>query len=447
MRLWIDATRPESWSRIFGMPLVERHLRAISVAFGGVKKIQNAERKVGRTLVGGASASSRIESRVRPSEIWLELPADAPETDWIPKGFRKWPIREMRSSDSTGRRLQRAIEAANGEEVVALSGDSVLDQRVIANLMLWPGESVACMSEEGPNSAAVMRLTGPLPDTVMDESNLLAIAKAAIKGAHVEQLRVEDMATFINKLRRDLVPYLIRITDEATRARVERFLFDSNYKGATDFMTKYAYPPIVWRLTKRWADRRVDPSRVTVVGILSCIASIPFFAAGLWIPGLVLAYTMSVLDSVDGKLARTTFRSTGKGNVLDHGTDTVHPPFWYGAWGWGLGGGDPYSPAFQAALWMTGFYIFDRLLERIFKAATNYSIHSYRPLDVRMRTVVARRNVNLVVLTVALPFGLGVESMFLMAAWQGLTALFHLSRVIKFWNVVNDAEAMYAATE
>jgi phosphatidylglycerophosphate synthase len=40
---------------------------------------------------------------------------------------------------------------------------------------------------------------------------------------------------------------------------------------------------------------------------------------------------MSVLDSVDGKLARLTFESTPQGDVLDHGMDIVHPPFWYWA--------------------------------------------------------------------------------------------------------------------
>jgi hypothetical protein len=96
---------------------------------------------------------------------------------------------------------------------------------------------------------------------------------------------------------------------------------------------------------------------------------------------------------------------------------------------------------------MTGFYIFDRLLERIFKAATNYSIHSYRPLDVWMRTIISRRNVNLVVLTAALPLGLGVEAMFLMTAWQGLTAAFHLVRVIQCWNALNDADTLYATSD
>ncbi|MCB1006956.1 MAG: CDP-alcohol phosphatidyltransferase family protein, partial [Acidimicrobiales bacterium] len=120
--------------------------------------------------------------------------------------------------------------------------------------------------------------------------------------------------------------------------RVERFLFWSNYKGSTDFMTRYVYPPFVWVMVRPLARLRVHPNWVTAVDILATFAAVPFFMAGAWVPGLALAYLMSVLDSVDGKLARVTFTSSKLGEVLDHGLDIVHPPVWYLAWGWALGG-------------------------------------------------------------------------------------------------------------
>ena len=44
---------------------------------------------------------------------------------------------------------------------------------------------------------------------------------------------------------------------------------------------------------------------------------------------------MTFLDTVDGKLARTTLTSSKWGDIFDHGIDLVHPPFWYVAWGAG----------------------------------------------------------------------------------------------------------------
>jgi phosphatidylglycerophosphate synthase len=199
-------------------------------------------------------------------------------------------------------------------------------------------------------------------------------------------------------------------------------------------MTKWVYPPLVWKILQFLAPRRTKPNTVTFVGIVACFAAVPLFAAGIWVPGLALAYIMSVLDSVDGKLARLTYQSTPQGDVLDHGMDLVHPPFWYWAWGWALSGGDVSSGVFQASMWMVVFYIFDRIMEILFTASTGKSIHGYTELDIRVRTFISRRNVNLAVFTIALPLGLAVPAFYGIVAWQAGSALFHLSRVIRFWN-------------
>jgi hypothetical protein len=59
-----------------------------------------------------------------------------------------------------------------------------------------------------------------------------------------------------------------------------------------------------------------------------------------------------------------------------------------------------------------------------------------------MRTFISRRNVNLALFTVALLLGLGLEAFYLIVVWQVVTAAYHLSRVIQFWND-SDNEMMY----
>jgi phosphatidylglycerophosphate synthase len=136
---------------------------------------------------------------------------------------------------------------------------------------------------------------------------------------------------------------------------------------------------------------------------------------------------MAVLDSVDGKLARLTYTTSVIGNWMDHGTDLVHPPFWYAAWAWGLAGG-PHGPTFELTLSLFGLYALDRMLAPIFKAITGKSIHGYAPIDVAMRTFISRRNVNLPVFTLALPLGLGAEAIALVFAWQAVCFVFHAVR-------------------
>jgi phosphatidylglycerophosphate synthase len=434
MRIWIDATGPESRLRIFGLTLVERQLRAIAEAEQKLRALKNVVRKIG---IGAAERQILhfANSRIRPTEIWIEIPPDDPEPSWIPDDLTtSLPLRWMREPGSTRERLQRALVDAEGETVLAFSGDAVVDLRLVEHIACWTGGSAAFISEEGPESSAVMHLEGPLPELPEHETSLLEIARNSIKGGAVKELRSEDFDTYIEKLRRHLTPFLYRIGDVGTRDRIERFIFDSNYKGSTDFLTKWVYPPLVWRLLLPLTTRHVHPNLVTMIGTIACFAAVPFFAAGMWVPGLILAYVMSVLDSVDGKLARVTFKSTPQGDVLDHGTDLIHPPFWYWGWAWGLSGGDPFSGIVQASMWMAVFYIFDRVLEMLFRASTGKSIHGYTQLDARMRTFISRRNVNLALITLALPLGLGVEAFYFIVAWQAFSALYHLSRVAKFWN-------------
>jgi len=438
MRVWIDATQPGSRLRVFGLTSVERQLRVVVEAERKARALFTAIQNVG---IDGArrKLEALATSLGRPSEIWIELPEDSPDPDWISAELtKKLPIHWIRNPGSVRERLQRAVRNAGGETVLAFSGDTVVDDRVVEHLAWNAAGSTAFIHEDGPASAAAIRLDEPLPDSPANGpengQTFLEIAREAVRAGAIKQVQPDDVENYIKKLRRDLPPFAFRITDDASRKRVERFLFDSNYKGSTDFMTKWVYPPLVWRILQYLTPRHVQPNTVTFVGIVACFAAVPLFAAGAWVPGLALAYIMSVLDSVDGKLARVTYQSSPQGDVLDHGMDLVHPPFWYWAWGWALSGGDVSSGVFQASMWMVVFYIFDRIMEILFTASTGKSIHGYTSLDIRIRTFISRRNVNLAVFTVALALGMGVPAFYGIVAWQAASALFHLSRVIKFWN-------------
>jgi phosphatidylglycerophosphate synthase len=143
---------------------------------------------------------------------------------------------------------------------------------------------------------------------------------------------------------------------------------------------------------------------------------------------------MSMLDSVDGKLARLTYTSSWIGDILDHGLDIIHPPFWYFGWAWGLSAGDTASPVFQAALWMAPLYVLDRIAAGVFNRRLRRSIHGYTPLDERMRTFISRRNINLPIFVVGWLLGVPVETFLLIVLWQLVSFVFHVERLVQFWN-------------
>ena len=82
--------------------------------------------------------------------------------------------------------------------------------------------------------------------------------------------------------------------------------------------------------------KRMMSRAVTSTSLVLALLTIVCFARGSFVLGLGLAWIMTFLDTVDGKLARVTLTSSKWGNVFDHGTDLVHPPFWWFAWYWGL---------------------------------------------------------------------------------------------------------------
>ncbi|MFN2427963.1 MAG: CDP-alcohol phosphatidyltransferase family protein, partial [Candidatus Binatia bacterium] len=75
---------------------------------------------------------------------------------------------------------------------------------------------------------------------------------------------------------------------------------------------------------------------VTLLSLGFVLLAMWLFSIGWFGPGLIAAWIMTFLDTVDGKLARVTVTSTTFGNFFDHGIDIVGPPVWYVAWAYGL---------------------------------------------------------------------------------------------------------------
>jgi phosphatidylglycerophosphate synthase len=375
-----------------------------------------------------------VASGLNPTEVRVEL---APDTSAVPvlpdQLLQQLPLRWSRNPGPLLERLARMANEAAGEPILAIEADAIVDARLLQYLGTRGG-SCATVGGEGSERTAVLRLEGSVPTLQPVEARLPELAEAGIAQGIIAELPLQEVPDYIKKLRRHLPVYLFRITDTASRNRAERFLFWSNYKGSTDFFTKYVYPPLVWRMVRPLARWRVHPNVITLFNVFITFAAVPLFAQSHWVAGLVLAYTMSVLDSVDGKLARLTFRSSWIGNILDHGLDIVHPPLWYFGWAWALSNGDMTTPVFQAAVWMAITYTLDRVVTGLFNRRTGRSIHGYRPLDERMRTFISRRNINLPLFTVGLLAGIPVPAFMVIVLWQVATCAFHFARLVQFWN-------------
>ena len=399
VKLWVDTTAATSGEALFGLPPLERLRRS-------------------------HDQLERRRRRFDPSHTDTSVILSGSEATGA-----TWPSASVQSERGPlGARLREAL--ANGP-LVALDGANVVDPRLIDFMLSGSGSCVASRGE-AERRAVALRLEPELAEAIPPEArDLRAVADALLAARRIAPVDERAFPAYINKLRRSLPYWLHAVDSPATRKRLEREMFWENYKGSTDVLTRWVYPPLVWPLVRLCVRLRLHPNAVTALSIVLTIAAVPLFARGDWLAGFLCAYGMSVLDSVDGKLARLTLTDSRIGNVLDHGLDQVHPPFWYFAWALGLGARTPDDLLYRAGIWLIVFYVADRIVLGIAKRRLGFTLHAATRLDGAVRSIIARRNITMTIMAVAVLIGAGPAGLYLVTAWQGLTFAWHTARTIR----------------
>jgi phosphatidylglycerophosphate synthase len=361
----------------------------------------------------------------KPSSQNLSKPADV----GLVLGQGAAPLWGMSSSERLRRSLARAGVAevvadpaalpAKTARVLAVRADWVFDQALIEALV---GRSGVCLEAPG----------GEIVAANLSPAEARAFASTGKLGPGVARLRAEVLVpAYDSRLRKLSPPYLLPLTPETLPA-IERRMFDGSYKGVTDAVTKYLWPRPAQTVTKLCARLGVTPNQVTVVSALLTALAFWLFWRGDFAPGLLAAWGMTFLDTVDGKLARVTLTSSRWGNVFDHGLDLLHPPFWWWAWIVGLANtGYPTEGADLTLLIAAGGYVLLRAQEGVFIGLFGMEMHIWRRFDSRFRLVTSRRNPNLVLLTLGVLAGRPDLGMAAVAVWTVISLAVHTVRILQ----------------
>jgi len=262
-----------------------------------------------------------------------------------------------------------------------------------------------------------------------DAAALLAAGRAPASAREVSAAALAD--GYNNALRKREPPYLLPLSD-ATLPMIEQRVFGSSYKGVTDLVTLYVWPrPARWA-TRLCARAGITPNQVTTFSLVLVLAAMALFWTGHHALGLVAAWGMTFLDTVDGKLARVTLRSSPFGNVYDHSIDLIHPPFWWWAWIVGL----PVAGFTLAHAWLVlavivAGYVLQRIEEGVFIACFGIEMHIWQRFDSRFRLITARRNPNLLLLTASVLFGRPDLGIVAVAIWTAASLLVHALRLLQ----------------
>jgi phosphatidylglycerophosphate synthase len=345
--------------------------------------------------------------------------------------------------DSAAGRLRRGLSrigitdfigedalAETREAVLLLRGDAVIDGPLLQALPTAPG---AVLLSNG--AAAGVPLAAHAPAGLAEAA--AGVWKGGPAGALRDGLRATDAAglgaAYWEALRKREEPYALQVVPARQKA-IEWRMFMGTYKGATDLVTKDLWPRPAFHATKLCARLGITPNQVTALSFVLVIAAFWWFWQGAWLPGLLAAWGMTFLDTVDGKLARITLQSSKWGNVFDHGIDLVHPPFWYWAWAVGLQAGPHAVPAAELVVLLAVIiagYVLQRVIEGIAIWRLGLEIHVWRRIDTWFRLITARRNPNLVLLTVFTAAGRPDLGLTAVAAWTALCLLLHVLQLLQ----------------
>jgi len=308
--------------------------------------------------------------------------------------------------------------------VLLLAGDAVFDESILEGLLERP--DVAVTDREGlevlaahvpaHRAPAAAAWLGHLPP--QDEGIGVLPPRAVAKA-------------YRGSLRKRTSPVCRRVRP-GQAGMAERRLYDAAYKGVTDLVTKWLWPTPAFWATRACARLGVTPNMVTLLSAVLVALTIWLFWTGAYGWGLLAAWAMTFLDTVDGKLARVTLTSSAFGDVFDHLIDLLHPPVWYAAWGIGLGAVGAGLPAnwLIPAIWAIVLgYLGGRLCEGYFLSRFGLEIHVWERFDSRFRLITARRNPNLLLLTAFWLADRPDWGLLAVAAWHLVSDAVHLARI------------------
>ena len=334
---------------------------------------------------------------------------------------------------------EEAAAQHNGP-VILVRGDVVIDQPLISVLIKRP--NFLLLSDDATNPQPVAACVRGA-----DVSNVLEILRGTRPHGDSKLLARDPSQLEMNfwrSLRKRETPYAMIVTAESKSA-VEWRMFMGTYKGATDLVTKHLWPIPAFHATRFLAPLGITPNMVTTISAILTALAFWYFLEGQFIPGLLAAWTMTFLDTVDGKLARTTLTSSKWGNVFDHGIDLVHPPFWYIAWGFGLlaTGTQWNNEMFWSVIAaILGGYVLQRAIEAIAVRWLGLEIHIWRSIDTLFRQVTARRNPNLVLLTLFTALGKPDWGLLAVALWIVVCLGLHAFQIFQAFRAKGNAGSL-----
>jgi phosphatidylglycerophosphate synthase len=133
--------------------------------------------------------------------------------------------------------------------------------------------------------------------------------------------------------------FIVAVSDEASRRRADRLLYQSLLKATDGFVSRYLNRPVSLWVTRRVIETNLSPNQMTLLAAMVGLGGIgvvlAWGTAGL-IPGALLVQLQSILDGCDGEISRLKYIRSRTGEWLDQVLDDVVNLGFFCAVGWVL---------------------------------------------------------------------------------------------------------------
>lgn len=366
-----------------------------------------------------------------PTTTYIYIAGNSETTLWSLSGRER--LQRMVSAHNNTILIEDADKLPPQSPALLLCANYLFDTRVLTSLLALDENMVLYSDDDIPVAARIIGnragsvLTGLLPE---GSSQIIAT---------LPHYTVADLQLgFQQNLKKKDAAYVLPIK-KTNRKELELELFAGSYKGVTDLVTKWLWPVPAFWFTQLCVRKGWSPNDVTIASwILAIFAGVAFWY-GHYGTGLVMGWFMTFLDTVDGKLARVTVTSSRMGDVLDHGLDLIHPPLWYIAWGVGLA--TTLTPIADSTLsLLVGLMFFGYIGGRLCEGAFNYWLASFdifiwRQMDSFNRLITARRNPNLILLTVGWLADRPDIGLFMVVAWHLISTFILMWQLYIAWRI------------
>jgi phosphatidylglycerophosphate synthase len=289
-----------------------------------------------------------------------------------------------------------------------------------------------------PEASGALALQTPLCAAALIDSNWLSrqdhtaalmdqLSSDAATG-RIEACDAARQSTYVMALRKHVRPVFFPAPSPNLIAMAEGFPRDVAQNGVLDFPGLFDSPIEDW-IVARLCRTSITPNQVTFVTMLIGLIVTALFATGhLWW-GVALAYTIEVLDGVDGKLARIKVETTAVGD-WEHVVDYCIELSWWTALAYHFHAENLRS-AYWLLLLLVGSDLVDRLAKRSVKKKVGRNLDDVSNIDRFVRCIGGRRNINIWILIAALALGDAANGFVLICWWEAATAAVHIVRAFQ----------------